>query len=237
MRLRPLHDWALIRRIASAEKTSGGIIIPEAAKEKPAEGVVEAVGPGRYKKEPGKKGRYIPTVLKPGQRVYFTEYMAKDVEVDGGEYTFIREEDVLGIAEEAGAVSVRKEHPVTKKVDQPVMVQQETRAEPKAVPAEKKPAPKKKAPAKKSAPKAKKAVVTKKTATAKKAKPVKKTAKKAAPKATGKKKIKSPSKKTSTKKTLAKKTAKPAKKAAAKKVATKKPVRKTDAKTKKRNKK
>ncbi len=101
MKLRPLQDWVVITRSGSAAKSSGGIIIPESAKEKQSEGLVEAVGPGRIKK--GKKGeRFVPTVLQPGQRVYFGEYSASDIDLDGEKITLIREEDILGVLEDNG---------------------------------------------------------------------------------------------------------------------------------------
>src|SRR5512135_2240498 len=73
MNLKPLQDWAVIMRAEAEERTSGGIIIPEVAKEKPLEGVIIAIGPGRYKLEKGKEKekekqkKFVPTVLKPGQ--------------------------------------------------------------------------------------------------------------------------------------------------------------------------
>jgi chaperonin GroES len=98
MRLRPLHDWVLLRRGEPAGRSAGGIIIPESAKEKQSEGIVEAVGPGRVRK--GKRGeRFVPTVLRPGQRVFFTDYAARDINLDGKMITVIREEDVLGTLE------------------------------------------------------------------------------------------------------------------------------------------
>ena len=100
MGLKPLHDWVLIRRDESEERTAGGIIIPASARSEPSRGVVEAIGPGMYKKEHGRKEeRFVPTVLKPGQRVFFPQYAARDAELDGGEVTLVREEDILGTLE------------------------------------------------------------------------------------------------------------------------------------------
>jgi chaperonin GroES len=100
MGLKPLHDWVLIRRDEPEEITAGGIIIPASARSEPSRGVVEAIGPGRYKKDRGKKEeRFVPTVLKPGQWVFFPEYAARDAELDGGKVTLIREEDILGTFE------------------------------------------------------------------------------------------------------------------------------------------
>jgi chaperonin GroES len=102
MKLRPLHDWVLLKRGEPAGKSVGGIIIPESAKEKQSEGTVEAVGPGRIRK--GKKGeKFVPTVLKPGQRVFFTDYAARDINLDEELITVIREEDILGTLEGAAA--------------------------------------------------------------------------------------------------------------------------------------
>ncbi len=97
MKIKPLHDWAIIKRIDSGEKTAGGIIIPDSAREAPSEGIIQAIGPGIYKKdETEKKKKFIPTILKPGQKIAFVEYMAREFEVDGKPLTFIREEDILG---------------------------------------------------------------------------------------------------------------------------------------------
>jgi len=100
MGLKPLHDWVLIRRDEPEEITAGGIIIPASARSEPSRGVVEAIGPGAYKKDRGKKEeRFVPTVLKPGQRVFFPEYAARDAELNGGKVTLIREEDIIGTFE------------------------------------------------------------------------------------------------------------------------------------------
>ena len=129
MGFKPLHDWVLIKRGIPEEKTSGGIIIPDAARSKPAEGVVEAIGPGRYKQEKDKKGKdkkekkFVSTVLKPGQQVMFIDYMAKDVTLDGQEITLIREEDILGTIETANALTTKKPYHVEVKKDRPPMVQ------------------------------------------------------------------------------------------------------------------
>jgi chaperonin GroES len=127
MKFRPLHDWVVIRRNKAAEMTSSGIIIPDTAKDKPAEGIVEAVGPGKYKPEKGKKDKkdkkFFPTVLKPGQKVMFIDYMAKDIELDGTEITLIREEDILGLIERGGELAVKDPYGVEIKKDRPPMVQ------------------------------------------------------------------------------------------------------------------
>ncbi len=108
MRLKPLHDWAVIRRIEPEEKTAGGIVIPDSAKDKPSQGIVEAIGPGRYKTEQGKKEKkFIPTVLRPGQRVIFIDYMANDIEFNGEEITLIREDDILGTFEGKDELTIK----------------------------------------------------------------------------------------------------------------------------------
>jgi chaperonin GroES len=109
MGLKPLHDWVLIKRDEPEEKTASGIIIPNTAKGKPSQGTVEAIGPGTYKKEQGKKEeRFVPTVLKPGQHVFFIDYAARDVDLNGEKITLIREEDILGTFEGSTGVTVRE---------------------------------------------------------------------------------------------------------------------------------
>jgi chaperonin GroES len=148
MNIRPLHDWALVRKIQPGEKTSGGIIIPDSAQETPSQGIIEAIGPGIYKKKADEKEKkFIPTVLKPGQKIVFVDYMAREFEVDGEHVTFIREEDILGTFEESDDVAVRGTYSVEAKEKQPPVTRE-------------KPAPATKAPAspKKSAKKTKTAV-------------------------------------------------------------------------------
>lgn len=228
MGLRPLHDWVLIRRTGSGEKTSGGIFIPESAREKNAEGIIEAVGPGRYKKEPGKKGRFVPTVLKPGQHICFTDYMAKDIEVDGQEVTLIREEDVLGLMETSGAVVVKKEHTVAQKKEQPVMVRQKIKKDLMPSPLKKEEKAPEKKPAAKAAIKAATPVKTGKAKTAGKA------AKKASEENPVKKKASTAAKRTAPKRPAVKKAApgvKTPEKSASGKTAPKKTAKKPAAKT------
>ena len=94
MKLKPLQDWALIQRVEPEEKTAGGIIIPDSAKDKPTEGIVLAIGPGKDTIEKGKekekKKKFIPTVLKPGQRVMYGKYSAREFEVDGEPVILVR---------------------------------------------------------------------------------------------------------------------------------------------------
>ncbi len=101
MKLKPLHDWAVIKRLNAEEKTAGGIIIPDVAKERPSEGVVISIGPGKYTVEKGRL-KFTPTTIKPGQRIFYSEYSATDAELDGREFTLVREEDILGTFEEGG---------------------------------------------------------------------------------------------------------------------------------------
>jgi chaperonin GroES len=93
MKLRPLHDRILVKRVEEESKTKGGIIIPDSAKEKPAEGEVMAVGNGRL----GDDGNRIALEIKAGDRVLFGKYSGTEVKIDGEEYLIMREEDVLGI--------------------------------------------------------------------------------------------------------------------------------------------
>ncbi len=92
-KFRPLHDRVLVKRITGEEKTSGGIIIPDSAKEKPQEAEVIAVGSGKILEE----GKRIALDVKTGDRVLFGKYSGNDIKLDGEEYVIIREEDVLGI--------------------------------------------------------------------------------------------------------------------------------------------
>jgi chaperonin GroES len=95
MKIRPLHDRLLVRRIGEEEKTSGGIIIPDTAKEKPMEGQVIAAGPGRR----NDAGRVIPLELKKGDRVLFSKYAGTEVQLEGVEHLIVGEDDVLAILE------------------------------------------------------------------------------------------------------------------------------------------
>lgn len=93
MKIRPLNDRLLVKRLKEEEKTAGGIIIPDSAKEKPAEGEVVAVGPGKS----DDKGVRIAMQVKAGDRVLFSKYSGTDVKLDGDDYLIMREDDVLGI--------------------------------------------------------------------------------------------------------------------------------------------
>jgi len=95
MKLRPLNDRVLVLRIEEEEKTAGGIIIPDTAKEKPQEGKVVAVGAGKL----NDKGERIPMVVKEGDRVLFGKYAGNEVKIDGVEHLIMREDDILAIVE------------------------------------------------------------------------------------------------------------------------------------------
>jgi chaperonin GroES len=96
MNVRPLADRILVRRIEEKETVRGGIIIPDTAKEKPQEGEVVAVGPGRKTED----GKTIPLDLKKGDRILIGKYSGTDVKIDGIEYVILREDDVLGVLAE-----------------------------------------------------------------------------------------------------------------------------------------
>jgi len=98
MKFRPLHDRILVRRIEAEEKTAGGIIIPDTAKEKPSQGEVVAVGPGGR----DETGKLIPIDIKAGDRVLFGKWSGTEVKIDGEELIIMKESDVLGILQEAG---------------------------------------------------------------------------------------------------------------------------------------
>lgn len=95
MKIRPLNDRLLVKRLEEEEKTAGGIIIPDSAKEKPAEGEVVAVGPGKL----NDKGDRIALQVKAGDRVLFSKYGGTDVKLDGDDYLIMREDDILGVVE------------------------------------------------------------------------------------------------------------------------------------------
>ena len=95
MKVRPLQDRVIVRRVAEEEKTKGGIIIPDTAKEKPAEGEVIAVGNGKY----DEKGTLRPLTVKKGDRVLFGKYSGNEIKIDGTEHLILREDDVLAVIE------------------------------------------------------------------------------------------------------------------------------------------
>src|SRR5262249_26226271 len=95
MKIRPLQDRVIVRRIAEEEKTKGGIIIPDTAKEKPQEGKVVAVGKGKVNDD----GKLIPLQVKVGEKILFGKYSGSEIKIDGEEHLIMREEDILGIVE------------------------------------------------------------------------------------------------------------------------------------------
>jgi chaperonin GroES len=95
MKIRPLNDRILIKRVEEEEKTKGGIIIPDSAKEKPAEGIVVAVGNGKH----NDKGERIALEVKAGDRVLFSKYGGTDVKLEGEDHLIMREDDILAIVE------------------------------------------------------------------------------------------------------------------------------------------
>jgi chaperonin GroES len=95
MKMRPLHDRVIVKRMEGEEKTKGGIIIPDTAKEKPVEGKVIAVGGGKVL-ESGKK---VPLQVKAGDRILFGKYSGTEVKIDGEEHLIMREDDIIAIIE------------------------------------------------------------------------------------------------------------------------------------------
>src|ERR1051326_4378388 len=96
MKFRPLHDRVVVKRIEAEEKTAGGIIIPDTAKEKPQQGEVVSVGPGGR----DEAGKLIPMDLKAGDRVLFGKWSGTEVKLDGVEYLIMKESDIMGVLEE-----------------------------------------------------------------------------------------------------------------------------------------
>lgn len=95
MKVRPLQDRVLVKRTEEAEKTAGGIIIPDSAKEKPQQGEVIAVGKGKVLEN----GTKIELDVKPGDKILFSKYAGSDIKLDGVEYLIMREDDILGVLE------------------------------------------------------------------------------------------------------------------------------------------
>jgi chaperonin GroES len=95
MKIRPLHDRILLKRVEEEEKSKGGIIIPDSAKETPAEGVIVAVGPGKKDDQ----GKVIPMGVKVGDHVIFRKYAGDDIKLEGEEHIILSEEDIIGIIE------------------------------------------------------------------------------------------------------------------------------------------
>ncbi|HUU66121.1 MAG TPA: co-chaperone GroES [Methyloceanibacter sp.] len=104
MKFRPLHDRVVVRRIEEDERTRGGIIIPDTAKEKPQEGEIIAVGPGA----PDEKGHVQPLDVKAGDRVLFGKWSGTEVKIDGEDLLIMKESDILGVIEGAVAKASKK---------------------------------------------------------------------------------------------------------------------------------
>src|SRR6185437_3342537 len=102
MKFRPLHDRVVVRRMEEDDRTKGGIIVPDTAKEKPQQGEVVAVGPGA----PDEKGKVQPLDVKPGDRVLFGKWSGTEVKLDGEELLIMKESDIMGVLE--GAVAKKK---------------------------------------------------------------------------------------------------------------------------------
>ena len=94
VKFRPLHDRVIVKRTQEEEKTAGGIFIPDTAKEKPQEGKVIAVGPGKHE-----DGKVIPLGVKAGDKILFGKYSGAEIKLDGEEHLIMREDDILGIIE------------------------------------------------------------------------------------------------------------------------------------------
>ena len=100
MKFRPLHDRVVIRRIEEAGKSTGGIIIPDTAKEKPMEGEIIAVGPGAR----NESGALVPLGVKKGDRILFGKWSGTEIKLDGEDLLIMKEEDVMGVVEGSAAV-------------------------------------------------------------------------------------------------------------------------------------
>ena len=101
MKFRPLHDRVVVRRLEGEEKSKGGIIIPDTAKEKPQEGEVIAVGPGAR----DEAGKLIPLDVRAGDQILFGKWSGTEVKIDGTEYLIMKESDVMGIVEGKSAAT------------------------------------------------------------------------------------------------------------------------------------
>jgi chaperonin GroES len=97
MKFRPLHDRVVVKRIDAEEKSAGGIIIPDTAKEKPSQGEVIAVGPGGRDEQ----GKLVPLDVQAGNRVLFGKWSGTEVKIDGVEYLIMKESDIMGVLEES----------------------------------------------------------------------------------------------------------------------------------------
>jgi chaperonin GroES len=93
MKIRPLNDRVIVSRMEEEQKTAGGIIIPDTAQEKPQEGKIIAVGPGKQDDD----GKRIPLEVKEGDRILFSKYAGTEIKIDGEDHIFMKEDDILGI--------------------------------------------------------------------------------------------------------------------------------------------
>ncbi|SFM13487.1 chaperonin GroES [Bradyrhizobium sp. NFR13] len=100
MHFRPMQDRVVVQRIEATEKTAGGIIIPDTAKEKPQEGEVIAVGPGARNEQ----GQLVPLDVKPGDRVLFGKWTGTEVKIEGQDLLIMKESDLLGVVEKTGSL-------------------------------------------------------------------------------------------------------------------------------------
>jgi chaperonin GroES len=101
MKFRPLHDRVVVKRVAEEEKTKGGIIIPDTAKEKPMEGEIVAVGPGAR----DENGKLVALDVKAGDRILFGKWSGTEIKLDGTEYLIMKESDIMGILEGSAVAS------------------------------------------------------------------------------------------------------------------------------------
>ena len=104
MKFRPLHDRVVVKRVAEEEKTKGGIIIPDTAKEKPMQGEIIAVGPGAR----DESGKLVPLDVKKGDRVLFGKWSGTEVRIDTEELLIMKESDLMGVIEGAGAKGAKQ---------------------------------------------------------------------------------------------------------------------------------
>ncbi|HXA52371.1 MAG TPA: co-chaperone GroES [Candidatus Acidoferrum sp.] len=95
MDLRPLHDRVMVKRLDAGEEVRGGIIVPDSAKEKPQQAMVEAVGSGKLLEN----GERVPLDVKAGDRILFGKYSGSEIKIDGNEYLILREDEILGVLE------------------------------------------------------------------------------------------------------------------------------------------
>lgn len=98
LQIRPLDDRVLVKQSEAEEKTAGGIVLPDTAKERPQKGSVVAVGPGRRSKD----GKLLPMEIEVGDEVYYSKYAGTDIEIDGEKYVILRESDILCVIEKEG---------------------------------------------------------------------------------------------------------------------------------------